>query len=289
MSAVELRAEDYDPRLSACPACCEPALRRFDQDYLGHHIDRCANCGIKLMNPQYSDGYLRTLYSHYHPEPGAEAKGGYRRRRDVRGEGKRRKLVLAGNYIAPGRLLMIGCGDGLELTVARELGWDAEGYDVDATMVERVQAEFGMKVHTGEFEQLGLADASFDLLFLDQVLEHLKDPVAMLRSCRRLLRPGGMLYIGVPNIASLSNSLKTTVSRLGLRRERRGRHYATRHHLFYFSPASVRKLLEEQLGFEVVTLRGSLKPQRSLLTPLFSRWFPNLDSGFMLLVRRGAG
>lgn len=279
----------FDPRLEICPLCKEGELTPFDRDFRGRTIDRCRECGVLLMNPQYSDDHLAEFYAGYLSvhDRGAPLATRWRSRADVRREGKHRSLELLARYCeGRRRLLMVGCGDGLELTVAGELGWEAEGYDVDPTLTSRVAERFGVPVHCGRFEDLDLNDGWFDAIFMDQVLEHLKDPEPYLRTCRRLLVRRGMLYLGLPNIGSLANRTKTWLGKLGLKRERRGSHYATKHHLFYFSPAVLRRVLPERYGFEVVHVCGSLKPDRKPLTPVLARRFPGLDSGFVLLARK---
>jgi hypothetical protein len=104
-------------------------------------------------------------------------------------------------------------------------------------------------------------------------------------AAHRILRPGGVLFLGVPNIASLANRLKGLAGQLGLRRRRRGNQYATKHHVFYYSPVVLRRMLGS-FGFDVLAVRGSLKPQRNALTARLSRWLPALDSGFLVLARK---
>ena len=145
-------------------------------------------------------------------------------------------------------------------------------------------------MHSGAFEQLNLPDGHFDAVFMDQVLEHLKNPVPYLATCHRLLRPGGVLYLGLPNIGSIANRLKTITSRFKLRRRKRGNHYASKHHIFYYTPGVLRRALKLH-GFEAFHVRGSLKPQRhwvstALGSDLWRRWFPSVDSGFLALARR---
>jgi len=280
-------AADYDEPLAACPICGGGAVRPFDRDYRGHSISACRGCGVKFMNPQYTDRYLERLYAGYtyadHP---ADRPLEHRRRPEVRLEGKRRSLELLARFVDVGRLLMIGCGDGLELEVARDLGWTVEGFDIDAETAQRASAERGVPVHHGRLDRLGLRDGAFDAVFMDQVIEHPKDPDLYFRGVKQLLRPGGALFIGTPNIGSISNRAKTLVGRLGLRERWRGKHYATQHHLFYYTPRVMRRILEDLHGYDVLTVRGSLKPQKKRLTPMFSRWLPALDSGFLLIARK---
>jgi SAM-dependent methyltransferase len=204
----------------------------------------------------------------------------------VREEAKRRSLELLARFGAKGRLLCVGCGDGVEIGIARQLGWDPDGYDVDPDVTAEVARKYGVVMHSGDFFSIAAADGSYDAVFMDQVLEHLKNPGDYLRKVNALLRPGGVLVLGLPNIGSFSNRLKTLAGKLGLQRRRRGNHYATKHHLFYFAPRPTRALLERRFGFEVLRLSGSLKPQKKKLTPMLSRWFPSVDSGFFAVARK---
>jgi len=280
---------DYDAPLTHC-RLCSGQLRPFDRDFRQHRVDRCSQCGILVMNPQYSEAHLRRFYSTYisvHHD-GADQTAALhaldKNHPDARREGKRRALELLAAMGAKGRVLMVGCGDGIELEVARDLGWSPEGYDVDPATTAAVAARVGVPVHSGVFPELAL-EPGFDAVFMDQVLEHLKQPVDYLRKAFELLAPGGLLYVAVPNIGSISNRLKSAVGRAGLRRRKRGKHYNTKHHIYYFHPAGLRRLLERE-GFEVLTVRGSLKPQRNRLTPLLSQWWPSLDSGFLAVARK---
>jgi SAM-dependent methyltransferase len=278
---------DYDERLRSCPLCGSGDLRGYDHDFRGHRIDRCGGCGVKLMNPQYSDAYLQRFYSTYISmhDQGTDR---WKSRPEVRTTGKRRSLRLLASYAGLGKLLMIGCGDGLELGIAKELGWAVEGYDIDPETTAAVAEKFGVPVHCGPIDELTLGEGTFDAVFMDQVIEHPKDPSVYLRICRTLLRSGGLLFLGTPNIGSISNVAKTQLGRIGLRRKRRGNQYASKHHIFYYTPRVLRSLLEKHYGFEVLTVRGSLKPQRKPLTAFFGRWLPVVDSGFLIVARRPA-
>lgn len=285
---MELEAE-FDEQLTECVMCGSSDLRFFDRDHKGHAIDGCRSCGIKFMNPQYSDKDRERFYSHYigfHDEPLEGPEVPMRSRTRVREECKRRSIELIGGYVKTGRLLSVGCGDGTELGIARELGWEAEGYDVDPETTAEVAKRTGAVVHCGKFEDLDPGSSLFDAVYMDQVIEHLKDPNEYLTKIKSLLRPGGALFLGMPNLTSLSNRAKTLTGRLGLRRKKRGRHYVSEHHIIFFSPRSLRGILENIHGLEVLCMRGSLEPQKNKLTPLLSRWFPNVDSGFIAIARK---
>ena len=280
---------EFDERLTECVICGSPDLRFFDRDHKGYAIEACRSCGIKFMNPQYSDRDRERFYSHYigfHDEPLEGPEVPMRSWTRVREEKKRRCIQLIGKYVSTGRFLSVGCGDGVELGIARELGWEAEGYDVDPGTTAEVSKRTGAVVHSGDFADLDPGVALFDVVYMDQVIEHLKNPNDYLTKITTLLRPGGVLFLGMPNLTSLSNRTKTLTGKLGLRREKRGNHYASDHHIIFFSPRALRSILEDLHGFEVLCMRGSLEPQKKKLTPLLSRWFPNVDSSFIALARK---
>lgn len=276
----------YDPPRADCPLCGRGPVALRMIDYRGHGIHACRACGVEFMNPQYTDQALAQFYAGYinlHPGAGAES---FRSRLDVRTAGKERSLALLATFAPGRRILMVGCGDGLELRIAKAGGWQPEGYDVDPVTTANVAAREGVAVHCGDFHTLPHRVAPFAALFLDQVIEHPKQPGRYLDTCCQLLQPGGVLFLGMPNLGSLSNRLKTLADRLHLR-GRRGRHYNTRHHLTFFRPQVLVPHLQQR-GLEVLCVRGSLKPQQNPVVGLLNRMGALLDSSFLVIARRPA-
>jgi 2-polyprenyl-3-methyl-5-hydroxy-6-metoxy-1,4-benzoquinol methylase len=106
---------------------------------------------------------------------------------------------------APGaRLLDVGCGNGQFLLAAKALGWEAWGIDADSDAVKAARVT-GLRVEHDTFPNTGMAAASFDAVTMNHVIEHLHDPVGALREVRRLLKPGGILWIATPNLESLGS------------------------------------------------------------------------------------
>jgi SAM-dependent methyltransferase len=274
----------FDPPLHACPLCGSPDIHAHDQDFRGIHIARCRSCGVQFMNPQYTDAHLAAYYATYiQEERESPARTAYRRAQ------KTANIALVEQLVGRGRFLSIGCGDGVELQVAKARGWQVEGYDVDPVTTARVAERVGAPVHTGDLFALPLESGAYRCVYMDQVLEHPKNPADYLRLCRRLLEPNGVLYLGVPNIESVSSSLKTALGKAGLKK-RRGKHYDTFHHLFYYAPGTLPKLLEARYGFRVERVLGDPKPRAhaSVLTRAWDgivRRVPWLDSSLVVLAR----
>lgn len=132
-----------------------------------------------------------------------------------------------------GRLLDVGCALGDFVAAAVEAGWDAEGVEISAYAAAEARAR-GLAVRSGTLEELRLPDASYDIITLYDVIEHVADPLATLHEIRRVLKPGGLLHIVTPNVGGLQARL------LG----RHWYHYKPGEHLAYFSPRTLRALVE---------------------------------------------
>jgi SAM-dependent methyltransferase len=119
----------------------------------------------------------------------------------------RRHLYAAGlSYLEdlpPGRLLDVGCGNGDFLRQAAAAGWQPVGVDFDAAAVNAVRELDQAVVRVGDLLSIGFPAASFDAVVMNNVIEHLPRPRAVLEECRRILRPGGRLVAITPSTASL--------------------------------------------------------------------------------------
>jgi SAM-dependent methyltransferase len=288
-------APQFDSPLSACPLCLSGRIARYDEDHDGRQVFRCRDCRLLFMNPQYTDRHLADFYATYTNLTHAEDSLFIR----VRTLCKHDDFGLIERFVKPGRFLGVGVGDGLELRVAQEHGWQIEGYDVDPQATKLIARRTGATVHSGDFCRLGLSADRYDCIFMDQVLEHPKNPRDYLLEARRLLAPGGVLFIGCPNIRSLSNVGKTVAGKLGLKSKRsRGKHYDMWHHLFYYSPDVLARILENHYGLEVLAAEGQPfagshdeMPNRTWLSRTVNDWrrrVPVLESSFRLLARKPA-
>ena len=139
-----------------------------------------------------------------------------------------------------GRLLDVGCGNGGFLMLARQAGWQVEGLDFDAGAVQAARSR-GLEVHHGGIEALSARSACYDVITLCHVIEHVHDPITTLRRLHALLKPGGMLWLDTPNLASLGAA-------------RFGQHWRDLdppRHLVLFTPESLRGALAKA-GFRNV-------------------------------------
>ena len=225
----------------ACPLC-RVAPRRFGVDFQGLQLARCAACGLQFQSPRpVFDDLVRAVYGPaYHP-PGEHVVDAVRRYQFERQLRWLERPAGAGR-----RLLDVGCGSGAFLGFARARGWEADGTDV---VVTPSAVATGARLWAGQLPSIAFGGRLYHAVRFNHVLEHTQDPLAELRAARAVLEPGGVLHIGVPNLAGFTITLKSWQSRLRLKRKR-WKHYGALHHLWFFTPRTLARLVEAA-GFAV--------------------------------------
>jgi SAM-dependent methyltransferase len=106
-------------------------------------------------------------------------------------------------YRETNRLLDLGCGAGDLLDAARTNGWQAQGVDVAAHVVNHVRAR-GFEVFEGELHEAAYPSAHFDVVTAAELLEHIFEPRALLQEVARILRPGGLFWTTTPHAGGIS-------------------------------------------------------------------------------------
>lgn len=161
---------------------------------------RCTGCGLHYLNPQPTRQELERHYPETY-EPYLAGAGGtlsWSKRLSVEyGLAKRCRAVT--RYKAGGRLLEIGCANGLFLDAMRRRGdWELQGVDISPHAVSAAREQLGLDVFQGSLHEAQFASGSFDAVVMWDVLEHVHDPAATLVEIRRILAPDGVLVFRLP-------------------------------------------------------------------------------------------
>jgi 2-polyprenyl-3-methyl-5-hydroxy-6-metoxy-1,4-benzoquinol methylase len=155
-----------------------------------------------------------------------------------------------------GKLLDVGCGDGSFLKLAQTCGWDVVGIDPDPKAAANA-AQQGLVVYKGDIEYFNGETELFDVITLSHVIEHVHEPVKLLKSCRALLKPGGQIWIETPNINSIGHA----------RFKRYWRGLETPRHLVLFNRQSLQQILE---GSGLSRVRNRTCPRTSMFKASFA-------------------
>lgn len=179
------------------------ASRSTDQSARPWPLHRCTSCGLLRLHPQPTDDDLHAAYAAtYAPyiRPGLSGRAkNWLERRSVR--------QLWEHLSPPRAVLDVGCASGELLDVVRQAGNpNVSGVEPDAAAAQRARAR-GINVHTGTMDDAALPAESVDTAILSHTIEHVFDPLATLRELHRVLRPGGVLILWLPNADSIEARL----------------------------------------------------------------------------------
>jgi SAM-dependent methyltransferase len=203
-------------------------------------IVRCEACGQLRTYPEPRPEDLATIYD-------ANSSQKYTVERDEsyfsQWQGFAVQMVdLLERHVERGRLLDVGCDQAIALLEARDRGWTVAGVELNSVVAGAVATRTGITIHDQPIETLSLPEESFDAIICNQVIEHLADPNAVIATFRRLLRPGGVVFIGTPCFTAPIGTVLL-----------RDRWYALvpSEHLWQFGPLTLRRLIRQN-GLEIV-------------------------------------
>jgi SAM-dependent methyltransferase len=184
----------------------------------------------------------------------------YRADRNVLQRNFRRHLPLLERWAPSGRLLELGCAYGFFLQIAAAR-WQARGIDVSAEAVRHARDVGGVDAVQADFLSLPDEPGRYDLVCLWDTIEHLPRPIETVEKAARWLKPGGTLVLTTGDVES----------RLARLQGERWRQVHPPTHLFYFSPATLRRTAT-RAGLETIHSShvGHSRGYRAMLYGLFA-------------------
>ena len=227
------------PYISSCPVGCNAPLQTTSIVLPEGALLRCTSCG-QWVSQCNEVRYVLSMQEFDDPQGTLPSAGSTARRFKLGGKWLGKIGQMLAKPAQEIQLLDVGCSSGVFLRIATQLGYQAEGVEPATRAAQAAQAA-GLKVHHGLLQDIGFAAGSFDAVTLFEVIEHLKEPLSLLKECRRILKPGGVMLIGTGNAASW------TAAAMGSRWEYL---HIDGHggHVSFFNPASM-ALLAQRSGF----------------------------------------
>ena len=237
---------------SPCPACRYQRWvlfatcfdRLLNEPETTWQVFRCPACGLGRTDPMPSSDELQRHYpeSYLGDTPKTIQSfltGELQRTRSWRNETD--KVALLESFVCSGTILDVGCADAKFLWALDSQKWQRSGVDFAARTLQQVRRGIsGLDLIEGDIFSSSLQPQSFDVITFWHVLEHLPRPGEVISRVRELLRPGGWIFISLPNFNSLQARLFHQ------------HWYAldVPRHLYHFSPLSL-ELLLRKVGIQV--------------------------------------
>lgn len=194
-----------------CPLC-ETEAPHFFYHENGFKYFQCNCCELLFLWPVPQAPYLHDHYQEYLSVDAEE----------VVAWGKEMEQVIKDTaesieklFPAQGDILDIGCGYGFFLEEMKNRGWHVEGVELSKPAAEIARQKTGSAVHSCGVEEMQVSK-KYDVITMFYVIEHVADPLSILQTVRKLLKPGGVLVLRYPNTTPLLKLSANLARRLTL-------------------------------------------------------------------------
>jgi SAM-dependent methyltransferase len=201
-----------------------------------YDLVQCPECDIIYFSPMASTADLEEFYSASYYD--------FDRHRE---EGKGMAFAKRLSKIQKtGKFLDVGCATGFFINgIKNNSSWNVYGTDFGKSAVDFAREKLGLDVYHTELPAAPFEEKMFDYIHINNVLEHVPDPVGLMASAKKFLKNDGILYLSVPNgendslelIDYYNEEKRAPVSKSG--------------HIFFF-PASTLKYMFKKLDLEAV-------------------------------------
>lgn len=219
-----------------------------------YSVVKCTSCTVYFVNPkiEFTFKEWKTLYENDYF--GNQTDWLIKKREKELNE--RFSRLKQKSKINIETFLDVGCGEGKTLAKAQALGWEAWGVDVVDNRSKEARHE-NIRFKAGTFVNANFPDDYFDCIYCDSVLEHVLNPVEYLIEIHRILKKGGVVYIGVPNEESFFNDIKKLMFNLFRRKQRAAqlKPFDSPYHIVGFTKKSLTFVVNEN-KFKILEFRN---------------------------------
>lgn len=146
---------------------------------------------------------------------------------------------------------------GYFLSIAKEKGWDCYGVEISETLARMGRDRYNLNIKAIPFEENDYPDDYFDVITLENVLDEMMDIVKVIKEIKRILAPGGILFVRIPNAVFhiIIYRIHSFLSSIGLGESVFKRTYVF--HIYNFSNITLRKLLKKN-QFTSISISNSI-------------------------------
>lgn len=133
---------------------------------------------------------------------------------------------------------------GTLLNIAQKRGWICTGVEINKKAARHCKEKYNLNVIPQAIEKVKLQDNSYDLIVMNDLIEHVPDPLDTLKKAKKLLKDNGYLFIVTPNINSFISILSG----------KKWLHIKPDEHIYYFTPITIKNLLSKA-GLKVIKIK----------------------------------
>jgi ubiquinone/menaquinone biosynthesis C-methylase UbiE len=244
--------ENYDKRIVGKSKVNNLAIKFIEKDY---NIVQCNNCKLYYVSPtiEFSDKQWSQLYHSEYFSSQTEWLLKKRTEELAKRFEQAESLLVKNSKI---NFLDVGAGEGKALLEAAKRNWISTGIDIVDNRIEEAKSDKINFIET-KFLEYSFPDNHFDFIYMDSVLEHVLNPKEYLKKIKRILKPGGIVYIGVPNENSLFNDVRKMIFYFIGRKHIsvRIKPFDTPYHVVGFNKKSLKYLIND-LNFKILIFRN---------------------------------
>jgi 2-polyprenyl-3-methyl-5-hydroxy-6-metoxy-1,4-benzoquinol methylase len=268
-----------------CPVCESAAIQPVftATDYTvskeQFSIFQCANCSLRFTQNVPDTNHIGPYYRSENYISHSETNKGlvnwlYLRVRKFTLSTKK-TFIEDRTGMKNGLVLDIGAGAGAFIHYMQQKGWQVEGLEPDASAIERASSEYGLQLKPSS-HLFSINPASFDAITLWHVLEHVHDLHEYIAQIKKICKPGGKIFIAVPNYTSYDADHYSSVWAA----------YDVPRHLYHFSPAAMHELMRRHhCVIERIQPMWFDSFYVSLLSEKYKTGRSNLLKGFLIGLR----
>jgi 2-polyprenyl-3-methyl-5-hydroxy-6-metoxy-1,4-benzoquinol methylase len=231
------------PARAPCPACSGTDFSPLFEKK-GRSFWRCGTCGLERIDPPPT---LRELEDYYNSSYSSGLYSLFIQEEEMKRLTAEHRLSRIRKFVPDGRWLDVGCANGTLVKAARAAGFEAEGIDLSSVAVEAGRSE-GLPLSVSTLEDW-MPPYRYSTITGFDILEHVLDPLGFAENVARLLEPGGVAVIAVPNTRSVFARV------MG----KSWWFYIPEEHLTYFHPDSIGRLYR-RAGLEPTHVGRATKP-----------------------------
>lgn len=229
-------------KIDSCPLCLSEKFDKLYHDFEGNIYVRCNSCSLVYQNPRTIVDYEKDYWSGSKDPDGNIRDLMSDHERTFKVKNRMSNEIAFVNSLNGGKILDAGCGPGFFLAEVNDK-WKKYGVEISKYNIDFIKKNFSEIITShSKLEELHFTDNYFDIIYCFQVLEHVENPIQIIKEFERVLKPNGTLIISTPNIESFcSKRFKGNYRLLG------------KSHVLMWSPDTIKQLLK-LVGYRITKI-----------------------------------